>query len=197
MAHSGAAQHLLNWTELNRHTGPFGRLPYHWPGSKCQPGGSWGPQPGSKYSPRGTSLGGDREDEGLGRRLLVVVGGRPVPPGAAAGPGPAPPAPLFLPPGPFSLSETQTPELSTLPTPPPPPLPSSSHLPRGGGLRGRALIPEDRGPGRGSRRPWFKPRKTNTPHHPTFSGLLHQIPGLSLRQRKARRTPLPQGGLRL
>lgn len=40
---SGASQRLLNWTELNIHTGLFARLPCCSPGFKCQPRDSWGP----------------------------------------------------------------------------------------------------------------------------------------------------------
>lgn len=110
VVHSGASENLLNGTGLNR-TSTLAHL-VGYPVTGLAPSASLGapgdPQPGSKCSPRGTSWGGGREDEGVGRRLLVVVGSTVSPVELLQGLARTPPAPLFLPPGPFSLSETQT-----------------------------------------------------------------------------------------
>lgn len=101
----------------------------------------------------------------------MVVGGNAVPLRAAAEPGPDPSCPSALPPGPFSLSETQSPELSPVP---------QLILPAGWrGVESSVLSPEERGPGKGSGMPGFKPRKTNPGPQPTLSGLSHQavLPG--------------------
>lgn len=169
VAHGGASQRLLNWTELNVHAGLFVGLPCPWPGSKFV--SAWGLRRTSSQVlnvlPEGWGWGMAR---GKGDQAKV-----------------------------YRSWEGFCPHIAESPAEPLNPAHLACRVEGGRGHSlEQCTEPREEGSWeRAAGTPWFRPRKAKLPAPPTLSGLFHQPAGSLPLLEEIWKYPSPQGDLSL